>query len=153
MGMVISTPPLGRGGTSRFMSNVSQHPSVCADISYSFLPMAFKCSDMVTMDKTLNILSLCGLGSIFKVTGSHYVSKLLILLCNSKIIEASTFAWNALLAIFCSCLNGLFEISILFKINVRQPYLLLVKSILHYSKKNRSDFCLKYIIRLLFAVV
>ena len=81
-------PPLGRGGASRF-TLVSRHPnvrlrpsaSVCAklclcDISYSFSPMAFKLSDMVTMDKTFDWLTFHDYGSIFKVTGHHYVSKL-----------------------------------------------------------------------------
>ena len=38
--------------------------------------MAFKFSDMVTMDKALNRLTFCEYGSIFKVTEGHYVSKL-----------------------------------------------------------------------------
>ena len=42
----------------------------------SFLLMAFKFSDMVTMVKTLNWLTFCDLGSIFKITEGHYVSKL-----------------------------------------------------------------------------
>ena len=50
--------PWGEGGTSRSVT-LCWHPSVCArlflcDISYSFSPMAFKLSDMVTMIKTLN---------------------------------------------------------------------------------------------------
>ena len=53
---------------------------VCArlcvrDISYVCLLMAFKFSDMVTLDKTLNWLTFCEICSIFKVTGGHYVSK------------------------------------------------------------------------------
>ena len=46
------------------------------DISYNFSPMAFEFSDMMTMDKTLNWLPFCDLGSIFKVTRGHLVSKL-----------------------------------------------------------------------------
>ena len=38
--------------------------------------MGFKFSDMVTMDKTWNWLTFCDHGSIFNVTGGHYVSKL-----------------------------------------------------------------------------
>ena len=36
--------------------------------------MAFKFSDMVTMDKTLNLLAFRDHASIFKVTGGYYVS-------------------------------------------------------------------------------
>ena len=38
--------------------------------------MAFKCSDMLTIDKTFNWLTFCDLVSVFNVTGGHYVSKL-----------------------------------------------------------------------------
>ena len=58
---------------------IRQSIHVCArlclhDVSYSFSLMAFKFTDMVTMDKTLN--RFCYYGSFFKVTGGHYVSKL-----------------------------------------------------------------------------
>ena len=85
---------LGMRGTSKFTvvfshRNVSWHPSVCVrvcarlhlrTISYSFSLLAFKFSDMVTMDKTLNWLTFCDLDSIFKVTGGDYVSKLTLLM-------------------------------------------------------------------------
>ena len=71
MGMVICNyDTLGaRGGHTCRFTVVSCHPNVCwrpcprpslpdfvyvSDISYSFSPMAFKLSDVVTMDKTLN---------------------------------------------------------------------------------------------------
>ena len=57
---MIMYPPLGRGGASRF-TVVSSHPNVypCPSVPdvyvifRSFLPMAFKFSDVVTMDKTM----------------------------------------------------------------------------------------------------
>ena len=80
--IIMSPPPLGRGGTSKFTvvshhPNVSLCPRLCQtllhNISYSFLLMAFKFSDIVTMDKTLNWLTFRNLGAIFKVTEGHYV--------------------------------------------------------------------------------
>ena len=48
---------------------------VYVKLLYSFLPIAFTFSDMVTIDKTLNWLTFYDYGSVFKVT-RHYVSKL-----------------------------------------------------------------------------
>ena len=56
-------------------------PDFVYAIFHSILLMAFKFSDMATMDKTLNWLTFCDISSIFKVTGGRYVSKL-IFLCN-----------------------------------------------------------------------
>ena len=46
-----------------------QNPLCLRDISYSFLPMAFKFSHMVIIEKTLRWLTFCDHGSIIKVTG------------------------------------------------------------------------------------
>ena len=63
------TRPWDEGGTSRFtVVSVTQRLCLCY-ISYSFSPMVFKFWDMVTMDKTLNWLTVRDLCSIFKVTG------------------------------------------------------------------------------------
>ena len=43
---------------------------------YLILPMAFKFSDIMTMDKAVNWLTFRDYGSIFKATGFQYVSKL-----------------------------------------------------------------------------
>ena len=69
-----------------------------------FLPMAFKSSDMVNKDETVNWLPFRDLGSIFKVTGDHYVSKLTLFtwyfwqfffrwLSNSQIWWTQTRPW------------------------------------------------------------
>ena len=62
--------------------------SVCLHVSASvpdfvymifptvFSLMAFKFSDMVTVDKTLNRLTFCDRGSIFKVTGGQLCLKI-----------------------------------------------------------------------------
>ena len=91
--------PLGQVGKSRFTvvslstkcASVCIHPCLCQslftwyflqgvimfqnelclrNISYSFVPMAFKFLHMVTMDKTLTWLTFYDYGLIFKVTGS-----------------------------------------------------------------------------------
>ena len=82
---IMSPLPLGRRGHLDLLwfphhPNACPSTSVCArlnlrNISYSFSPMDFIFSDMVTMDKTLNWFTFCDNGSIFKVTGGHYVSK------------------------------------------------------------------------------
>ena len=77
-------PARGVRGTSTF-TMVSCHPTVSQhlcphpsvpDISYSFLLMGFKFTDMVSMDKTLNWLTFHDFDWIFNVTGDHYVTKL-----------------------------------------------------------------------------
>ena len=56
-------------------------PSACVrlslhNISYSFSSMAFKFSNMLTTEKTLNEFTFHDYGSVFKVKRGHYVSKL-----------------------------------------------------------------------------
>ena len=88
---IMSTPPLGWGGTPRF-TVVSHHSNVCRRLSMSvpdfvygilliFSTMAFKFTDMVTMEKILHWLMFRDYGSLFKVTGGHYVSKLTLFTC------------------------------------------------------------------------
>ena len=89
-GIVICiTPTLGVRGRGRHLDLlcfhitqmcVSVRPSV-SDFVYVifpavFLPMVFKFSDMVIMDKSLNWIFFRDYGSIFKVSWDHYVSKL-----------------------------------------------------------------------------
>ena len=85
------SPPLpqGRGGwhLNLLLFPITQtcvgiRPRLCQtlflrDISYNFLPMAFTFSDIVTMDKILNCLTLHDYGSMLKVTGGHYVWKII----------------------------------------------------------------------------
>ena len=82
------TPKVGEGGTrfTVFPSfkcvSASVRPSASMpDFVYAifptvFWPKVFQFSDIVSMDKTLNWLTFRDLGSIFKVTKGHYVSKL-----------------------------------------------------------------------------
>ena len=72
------------------------------NIFCSFVLMACKLRHLVNIDKTFNWLTFHDHASVFKVTAGRYISKLFILLylCNSKTIEASTFAVNTLFGYF-----------------------------------------------------
>ena len=62
-----------------------------------FCADGFKLRHLVSMDKTFNWLTFRDLVTMFQVTGGCYLSKLFILLRNSKTIEDRTFAWSTLL--------------------------------------------------------
>ena len=116
--------------------------------------MTFTLKHLVSIGNTFNWLPFCELTSILKVTGSH-VSKLLILLCNATTIEASVLVGNTLLGYFLVYFNVDF---LNFDIvqngwsppifSTRKAYLALLLKII-----EDGDFCLKYIIRLLFGLV
>ena len=145
------------------------HTSMCTGLSIQYYQLnlianasemnlgcgkAFNLRHSVSIDKAFNWLTVCDLASI-KVTGGRYVSKLLILLCNSKTIEARTFAGHTLLGYFLVYFNLDSEILILSNMADQWPYLLLVNHIFALLLNNyrRLAFCLKYILRLFFGVV
>ena len=64
----------------RLMGRIHVSTKLCLrDIAYSFLPMAFRLSDMVTMNKTLELINFSWPWLNFQGHRGAYVSKLTLL--------------------------------------------------------------------------